>query len=76
MLVRLGDVTSILITLILKLTNIRFKTNDQLECVAKLIKIHKAQVGLKGIYQENRKVNEEQYNKDQDTRPSLYKLNL
>ena len=55
MLLKLGDVTSILITLILKLTNIRFKTNDQLECVKKLIKIHKAQIGLKGIYQENQK---------------------
>ena len=36
---------SILITLILKITTICFITNDLLECVAKLSKIHKTQVG-------------------------------
>ena len=36
---------SILITLILKITTIYFSTNDLLECVANLSKIHKTQVG-------------------------------
>ena len=36
---------SILITFILKITIIYFKTNDLLECAIKLSKIHKTQVG-------------------------------
>ena len=36
---------SILITLILKITIICFKINDLLECIVKLLKIHKTQVG-------------------------------
>ena len=35
----------ILITLILKITTIYVTTNDLLECVAKLSKIHKTKVG-------------------------------
>ena len=35
----------ILIILILKITTICVKTNDQLKCVVKLSKIHKTQVG-------------------------------
>ena len=45
---RLVFYVSIVITLILKLTNIYFKTNDLLECVVKLAKFHKTQVGEKG----------------------------
>ena len=32
----------------MKLTNICFKTNDLLECIVKLVKFHKTQVGEKG----------------------------
>ena len=50
----------------------RFKTNYLLECVAKLTKIHKAQVGVKGNilvnYQVWRRI------EDQDTRLCLDKL--
>ena len=49
-----------------------FKTNDLLECVAKLTKIHKAQVGVKGDllanYQAWRRI------EDQDIRLYLNKL--
>ena len=49
-----------------------FKTNDLLECVAKLTKIHKAQVGVKGDilanYQAWRRI------EDKDTKSCLDRL--
>ena len=71
---------SILITLILKITTICFRTNDLLECVAKLSKFHNTQVGkdqvkwssLKNYWRTKDKWSS--LKKIKNTRPSLERL--
>ena len=69
----------------MKLRNIYFKTNDLLECVVKLVKFHKTQVGEKGRNMaknqfwrviEDQRISDQAWRRfeDQDTRLCLCKV--